>query len=55
MGDSYVYHCSSSQSVFFHVLIMITGLFFTDRFNLGYFKFLYPFLLQVIAGITYMK
>ena len=28
---------------FFHVLIMITGLFFTDRFNLGYFKFLYPF------------
>ena len=30
-------------SLFFHVLIMITGLFFTDRFNLGYFKFLYPF------------
>ena len=31
------------DSLFFHVLIMITGLFFTDRFNLGYFKFLYPF------------
>lgn len=40
---------------FFYVLIMITGLFFTDRFNLGYFKFLHPFLLQVIAEITYMK
>lgn len=31
------------DSLLFHVLIMVTGLFFTDRFNLGYFKFLYPF------------
>lgn len=37
--NRYFFH----DSLFFHVLIMITGLFFTDRFNLGYFKFLYPF------------
>lgn len=37
--NRYFFH----DSLFFHVLTMITGLFFTDRFNLGYFKFLYPF------------
>ena len=37
--NRYFFH----DSLFFHVLIMITGLFFTDRFNLGYFKLLYPF------------
>lgn len=41
---------ASGHKNIIHLLIMVAGLFSPDRYNLGYFKFLYPFFVMGYYG-----